>query len=143
MQETQILILLSHFLPIFPVEKGSRVGECYLYAMETISGAQGCGETRSSEFVRGGVITCCIKTEVLVDRCQRNQTPYTVVFYSVRWSRVTGPQIHEYFRGCHGSPRPTTNLQKKVTKTRKMRQKTHFFFSRGTSECLLLRGSHD
>jgi hypothetical protein len=42
-------------------------------------------------------------------------------------SHVTGPQIHEYFRGCHRlAPRPTTNLQKKSQKNPERGEKLNF-----------------
>ena len=54
------------------------------------------------------------------------KTVITVVFRSIRGSRVTGPQIHEYFRGCHRSPRPTTNLQKKSQKPQEKAKNSKF-----------------
>jgi hypothetical protein len=57
---------------------------------------------------------------------RRFPRPSTVLFKSLRMSRVTRPKIFENLRTCHGSPRGSSKMQNHSRNRRKMAPKNPF-----------------
>jgi hypothetical protein len=77
-------------------------------------------------------------TGLAINKCQ--DLFDTVVFKSLRMSRVTGPKIFENFRTCHGSPRGSSKVQNQSRNRQKKRlQKTHFSCARCVQACFRVR----